>query len=445
MKKEEFECPVCNTIGKWKNVDQFRTKPEGMCICETCGFISYPERFKTEEQIKKFYRDEYRSIPQGGNLISGNRKLQYHEFFLGPLFEEWRMQEIDKPVVGEIGSALGMFLNWIKGKFPQAEIHGTELTTGFKKVAFYEYGIKLEDDFDYTKKYDLITSYHVLEHQMRPDIKLKEYAACLKDNGVFYLAVPVWFQALHTDATASFDLDYYWHPDHFNAWGENHLEWIIAKAGLEPIYKNDTIYGTTYILKKSTKKVEQPKWSFDNSIKFVETAQKVWLYIQEQKSKAALELYKNCVTAWVHNYEYNRAWFDKHQPELWHYLDQCIEACPNSADACIFAADVCTRYERLNHAKQYYQMALNKKPNSAAVVMGLSNIARLMALKETNQAVREEHIKSSLDALRFIRNTAPDMQDKAISWMFHDMNLLNLPEGKNEKINLSPGNVTIGQ
>ncbi len=233
-----MRCIVCDHT-EWKNVDQVRIKPQGLSQCTHCGFFSYPDKYKTEEEIKEHYRKEYRGAPTVHNALTGERKLHYHDSFLSPLFQSWKEQGLTNPVIGEIGSAMGMFLNWIKQQIPGAEVHGTELTTTFRRVAKHEFGIDLVEDFDFTKQYDMIASYHVLEHQLDADVMLKKYRDCLKDSGVMYLSTPVWFREALNFGAPGFDIEYYWAPDHINAWSEGHLEYIIQKAGLQIIFKND--------------------------------------------------------------------------------------------------------------------------------------------------------------------------------------------------------------
>jgi len=437
-KVKSFRCPVCETVGNWKNVDQYRIKPEGTHMCQTCSFVSYPEKYKTEEEIKEYYRKNYRSVPDAKSVKTGERKVQYHDFFLTPLFNGWKEQGIDRPVIGEVGSAIGMFLNFCKQKFPQADINGTELTSTYIKVAFFEYGIRLEEDFDFTKKYDLIASYHVLEHQLDPDIMLKKYADCLKDDGVFYLSAPVWFKAMHCDGVNSFDLEYYWHPDHINAWSEKHLEWIIHRAGLEVVYKNDEVYGNTYILKKGDSSMAKPQWSVADGVEFMRKAKDVWIHLQQHESKKAIELYRNCVSAWIHHYEINRNHFHNNRAELDTFIKSMVEACPNSADALMFAGDIMSRYEKNDEAIKYLQLALKKKPNSPETIMAIAQAYRQKAFKEKDLSLRAKYVKLSLDALDFIRNTSMEMHDKAMTWMFHDYTLLDVPKGgNNEKTNVS--------
>ena len=88
-----MRCLICES-NDWENVDEHRVIEKGMSICKNCGFVSYPSLWKSEEDIKKYYQEDYRKPPIAGNLFSGQRKLYYHEAFLAPLFKEWR--EIDK-------------------------------------------------------------------------------------------------------------------------------------------------------------------------------------------------------------------------------------------------------------------------------------------------------------------------------------------------------------
>lgn len=425
MKKR---CPVCEVCNAWKNVDHLRVKKVGMIMCESCGFVTYDSAFRTAEEVKEYYRKNYRPAPQAGNLFTGERKLQYHTQFLTPLFEEWKKAGINSPVVGEIGSAMGMLLNWIKQTIPNADIHGTELTESFRRVAYHEYGIKLAEEFDASKKYDLIISYHVLEHQPEPDLRLKEYAACLKDSGVFYLSVPVWFKEASNGASGpGFDIDQYWHEDHLNSWSEQHLEHIIAKAGLKIILKNDVTYGQTYLLQKTDSAA--PKVSFDFK-EYLEKAKRLfecWELIQEHKTALAIEAWRNCPCAWIHHYEYNRAAFHKTKDEFNKFFESAIEACPNSADILTFSGDVYTRYERYEEAIKLFNRSLERKTNSPATLVSLSNCFRMLAKTEKDEQKKIELYKQSINICRFVMATSTEMLPQALSWCYQDQAEVPVP------------------
>lgn len=426
MTKDEFRCPVCDTTGQWDNVDNFRLKPQGMHICKSCGFVTYPEKHKTEEEIKEYYRKDYRTLPQAHNIVTGMRKLNFHHFFLNPIFEEWKKIGHVKPVIGEIGSALGMFLDWAKKHFPEGDFHGTELTTSYRKVAKHYYGLDLVEDFDFTKQYDLIVSYHVLEHQLDPDQKLKEYAQCLKPHGFFYLSCPVWFRDLSISAKGSYEIEEYFHPDHINSWDERHLEYIIDKAGLEVVYKNNDIYGNTYILKKKTSdEVKHVPNLFTDCLAFLDKALRVQECLLENKTKDALSIYQNCPVIWANHYEFNRAYYDKHQDELTKFISDCIEACPNSGDALILAGEVMTRYERYDEALEYLEKALKKKPNASTILFNMSNCYRGLAMKEIDVQKKDEYLNRSIHILKFVQDNAQEMRERCQTWMFHDMAMLS--------------------
>ena len=93
-----MNCVICGS-NDWTNVDEYRFKPSGMSICNTCSFVSYPVKWKTEEEIKEHYRTDYRNPPTSGNLYSGQRKLHFHNVFLKPLFDEWKKEGRIEPEV----------------------------------------------------------------------------------------------------------------------------------------------------------------------------------------------------------------------------------------------------------------------------------------------------------------------------------------------------------
>jgi SAM-dependent methyltransferase len=423
-----MRCPICDTENKWTNIDHLRLKKQGLALCATCGFGSYPGKIKSEEEIKEYYRKEYRPGPQANNLFTGERKLQYHAMFLTPLFEEWKKAGLNAPVVGEIGGAMGMCLNWVKQQFPEADIHGTELTETFRRVAYHEYGIKLVEDFDTSKKYDLIISYHVLEHQAEPDKMLTQYLSCLNDNGVMYLSAPIWFREASNGAAGGFDIEYHWHPDHINCWGDEHLDHLISKAGGEIIMKNNAVYGNTYLIKKtSATNMVQPNWSAKPYLDLAERFFKSWQFIQENKTELAIDQHKNCPAAWVNHYELNRQHFHKNRELFDNFFADANKSCTNSADIPMFHGDVLTRYERYDDALEAFRLALSRKPNNPTILMGISNCYRMKAEREKDQAKKDELLNRSINVLRLIMTTSTEMLPQAISWAYVDESKMSVP------------------
>ena len=218
MKQTKMSCANCGGQ-KWHNVDEHRikkirldpldnkSKPMDMALCVDCGFVSYPNMYSSNEEILTYYRKAYRKPPSHFNLFTGERKNHYHLSFLNDLFLSWKEKGFDTPKIAEIGAAFGPTLNLMKHLFPKGEMYGTEITTSFRRNAFHEYGIKLDEELDETKKYDLMISYKVLEHQMNPLSELEKYQRCLSDDGKLYISVPTWFNSLCNFGLPGFDLE----------------------------------------------------------------------------------------------------------------------------------------------------------------------------------------------------------------------------------------------
>ncbi len=418
-----MRCFVCDGT-EWTNVDKYRMKPHGMSMCNGCGVVSYPKKYKTEEEIKAHYRTGYRPAPNAMNLFSGERKLYYHEVLLAPLLEEWKKAGV-KPVIGEIGAAMGLFLSWIRHKVPGCQVSGTELTTSFRRVAFHEFGIELTEEFDFSKKYDLIASYHVLEHQTDPDIWLRRYAEALSPSGVLYLSTPIWFREATNFGQAGFDLEYYWAPDHINCWSEEHLEQVIRRAGLAILHKNDNIYGNTYILKQDDQiKPIDKLWDVNAYENTMEKMITCWKAIEENDTALAIATYPNCPKAWVHHYELERGRFHKDSAALASFLEQAIAACPNTADTLTMAGDIYTRYEKFQEAYKLFERALRRKPNNPTILMAMSNCIRQTALREKDEKERIVLLKEALRILERVRETSVELSNQATSWMYHDQSLI---------------------
>src|SRR4051812_37230141 len=98
-KHDKVRCVYCNTVGQWKNVDAFRYKPSGMCMCMGCGFVTYPDTVSKTAKLTEYYREEYRDAPGVNNLYTGERKCHFHGAFLESLFKEWEASKITEPAV----------------------------------------------------------------------------------------------------------------------------------------------------------------------------------------------------------------------------------------------------------------------------------------------------------------------------------------------------------
>ena len=438
-----MRCPVCDSTDKWKNVDQYRLAPKGMHICEGCGFVSYPAKYKTEEEIRRYYEKDYRACPNVNNAFTGQKKLHIHSAFLTDTLKGWQERGLTKPVVADVGAAYGLFLNWIRGHFPEADLNGTEYALAYRRNAYWEYGIKLDLEFDQSKKYDLISSFKVAEHQLDVDLRLREYALALKDDGVLYISVPLWFQRMSNFGADGFDLEYYYDPNHINVWTREHFEAVLAKAGLEIIKVDEWMYDTTYLCKRND---EMMKKTREFTIEFIQSIVNRMKSIKEAFMRfgagdfeGAIKTFPNFPTAWLNLYEMRRASAHKqndgqmpfeHMKET--VLDPALAACPFSLDIIRLWADVLMRYDKYKEAADVLQQGLEKRPNNAPFLMALSHCFREIALRAKDPDDRIKMFAESRDCCRYLRDIDLQMRNDCVNWIYRDNSELPTPhEGVN--------------
>lgn len=388
-------CPNCNH-DHWEDVDWARFKDKdskgnkiGMSVCTSCGFVSYPSKYKTKQEIIEHYRNNYRTAPTVNNMFTGERKNHFHFVFLKDLIEKWRDEKFN-PKFLEIGAAFGMTLNLFQQLFPKSEFYGTEITPSYKNVAYHEFNLKLEDDFDDSKKYDLIISYKVLEHQLDPHIELKRYAKSLSENGFLYISVPTWFNSLTNFGLDGFDLEYYYDPNHVNVWTRPMFESLLKRCGLEIVKEDHKMYGDTYLCKASPQDVDHPVYVEDvktikENLKKIKDA---FLNFVDQKFKEAIDLWPDYPEAHKSFIEINRkqlvdlGW-DEFKNK---FLDKAMQSCPNSVEMIIAATDFALRAKKFDLAIEFGRQASVLKPNNPVSIDQIATALEQMAIHSENES-----------------------------------------------------------
>lgn len=427
-----MRCIVCSS-NDWENVDQYRHLPKhkgepvGMSICKKCGFISYPDKYKTKDEILEYYRKDYRGgPPQHGNLLTGKRKIYYHEHFLKDVLREWGSQK-KAPVIGEVGSAIGMVLNWFRRAVQNAELHGVELTETYKRVAFHEYGLHLKDELDFTKKYDLIMSYKVAEHQMDVDVEIRKYAEALSEGGYLYISVPTWFNALHNPGVGGFDLEYYYHVDHINVWTRIHFEEILRKSGLKIKKVERLVYGDTYLCVRDDSVMEhEAQYEDPEQIKAcLGRIKNAFGHMQHQKAGKALEEWGNFPSAWALYYEQERANLDKKhngdgQMIAETFCKEMLSACGDTLETRFMASDILMRYGHLVQAMEMLDRILDDKPSDVRALLNLSHCYRKLAATESDRLQKSKLILTARDICRRIAMYDEKARPEAYNWILRD-------------------------
>lgn len=426
MSKAEMRCPICDNTDKWENVDQYREKEQGMHICNGCGFVGYPLKYMSEDEAKAYYEKDYRKPPTFGNLTTGNRKLQMHAKFLDETFTKWQEDKKENPVVCDIGAAYGMFLNWVKSNFPKAELNGTEFAQAYRRTSFHEYGIELTKDFDKTKKYDLIASFKVAEHQLDPDKRLREYVECLKEDGLMYVSVPTWFGKMTNFGLGGFDLEYYYHPDHINVWSKRLFEILLKKVGLEIVKFDGVLYDETYLCKRNDSLMsENIQYEDPNKIKEdLKNIKTAWDLYKKRDMAGAIKAFPNFFEAHQANYELSRK--NPHEKKeqmpleyiIKNHLDPCKAACGESLDFLRLAVDIHMRYDDFRKAIEYIERSLSLRPNNTPFLTALSHCYRELALRSKEPKAKLDYLNESRSVWKYIRTIDVQSKGEATNWIY---------------------------
>lgn len=427
-----MRCVVCDH-NEWENVDKYRLKKEGMAICKHCGFISYPDKWQDEEAIKAYYRKTYRPGPKIQNWHSGQRKLHFHNSFLKPLFDKWKAAGIEKPVVGEVGAAYGLFLNFVRDVYPGAEVHGTELTLSYRRNAYHEFGIELTEDFNDQIKYDLIASYKVAEHQCDVDKLLIKYKEALKPDGHLYISVPTWFGKLYNFGAGGFDLEYYYSPNHINVWTRKLFEVVLRKCGLKVLKVNDTMYDETYLCVRDDSLMAGP-FEYENYEEMIQKLQKVkeaGLAFTEGDFEKAIAAWPNFPDAHGSLYEGSRAQVHKLGIEgVKAVIERAIKDCKGAPEVLCLAADLNMRYDRWEDAIKLFERVLALRPGFSPAIKGISQCLRQIghkALRESDFPTAFEHLEKAREVARFLRKVSAADEYEAVNWCYDDNSRIPMP------------------
>lgn len=424
-----MRCPVCDRDDLWENVDEFRYKKAGMHICMNCGFVSYPDKYKSYDEIKNYYKKDYRSVPNEQSFFTGERKLQLHLTFLGDLIDKYNKEEKFVRVF-EVGAAHGLFLNMMKNMIERCQVSGTEWTLGYKRTAYHEFGIELFDDFQTDAPHDLVCSYKVLEHQLDPDKELRMYAENLTEDGLIYLSVPVWFDALNNFGQPGFDLEYYYSDNHINVWSLKLLRVLFQKAGLEVVKEDHFLYDSTFLLKRNDDEMKKPR-VFEDAEEIKSKMEKIKRasdLFDETEFEAAIAAYENFPVAYDGYYQKNKkrlneeVGFDGIRDE---FFKKALRNCPNSPEIILLCVTICMQYNKEPEAIKMLEEFLIKKPNDVGALFLLSDCYRVLGNRTKDPKKRAKLITNARETVRYIAGISSSERPKAIRWAYFDA--ANLP------------------
>lgn len=191
-KGQNSHCPVCEATDARKicNLDR-NLKLLPTVMCNHCGLI-YTNPLPTEEELSLFYRKYYRVFYQGAlgkpKQKHINKRIRDAEIraenIVGLCKKDGR--------VLDFGCGSGEFVEVMLNRGYDA--HGFEIGESYGSYGEGKLGKRIKvsgwEDVDYGPEFDLITSFHVVEHLRDPLNAVRKMISWLAPGGLIYLEVP---------------------------------------------------------------------------------------------------------------------------------------------------------------------------------------------------------------------------------------------------------------
>jgi len=170
-------CNLCSSIDI-----EYADRENGIGICSKCGYIFNRER-PTLAAISEFYSKEDKYDQWIANEAERDALWQRRLKLLLNYKKEGALLDV--------GTGIGQFLHFAKRHF---DVSGTEVSTTAIEIAKEKYGLEILhgtiEKLHFTKTFDVISLYHVLEHVSNPRTTVLSCHALLKPSGYLIIAVP---------------------------------------------------------------------------------------------------------------------------------------------------------------------------------------------------------------------------------------------------------------
>ncbi len=226
------KCPACASVNieKFIETEDFFLSKETFSLskCRNCQLVFLNPRPDSDELIKYYQSDQYISHHSEGlnPFVALYRYLRERNI-------SYKYNLITKLVkygsLLDIGCGTGEFLNYFSLK--NWQVKGVEPDLDARKHAKAEFGLDVYDEnmlngFN-DETFDVVTMWHVLEHVLDVNQRVKTVNKLLKKDGIFVVAVPnylSWDAAHYNRFWAAYDV-----PRHLYHFSPNALINLVEK------------------------------------------------------------------------------------------------------------------------------------------------------------------------------------------------------------------------
>lgn len=284
---EEINCLLCGSNEKdvlclkGRFNENVRT-----VICKNCSFVYTSPRMDINE-LRNYYAEKYsKNYKKYENIENINLKNEKRFKFLK---ENFSLKEGIS--ILDAGCGKGFWLKYLKEK--NLDVEGIEPNYDYHKYAKEVLKLNVLNDyienFNFEKKYDLISIFHLLEHLPSPASVLGALKKNLKEDGLLYIEVPDILRNPGYDFKENF-----FRSVHFYNFSYFTLKSFLNKYDFE-IIARDHSYNNLRVLAKPNSNVKfqiSEKKEIKRQIRKVKTHLFCWNFIVI-KNKMAMRLKKN--------------------------------------------------------------------------------------------------------------------------------------------------------
>jgi 2-polyprenyl-3-methyl-5-hydroxy-6-metoxy-1,4-benzoquinol methylase len=269
----KYNCLLCNAENHTVLHNRARhNKTVLNYICENCGFVFILPRLSSED-LDLLYKENTFSKNERGVSAPDDKKFSQCENIartrleiLIDIFEQkniWPSNNYKS--VLEVGCGTASFLRLMRGC--GWDVLGLEPDITYAQASAERYNIEIRTEFisDLTiqRKFDLIASFHVIEHVDDPNLFLTSLHEYLSDDGYLFLECP------SIDKWYGDSIEHFFWDVHINTFSRKTLLAFLAKAGFQIIADGWNGIGLWVIAKKAQQETLPIIWDSPQRIKAI--------------------------------------------------------------------------------------------------------------------------------------------------------------------------------
>ena len=283
------ECLICKSE-KLNLMKDYKTAH--LCQCKDCGFV-FSKQIPTEIELVNHYNQYSRN-----DYLSPLTIKRYN--VLLDYFEKYRKNN----KLLDVGCGVGYFL--YEAQKRGWEVYGTEYTNDAIKIC-QEKNINvskgvLEPKNYELEKFDVITSFEVIEHINNPIDELTNFYKILRKGGLVYVTTPNFNSLLRYRLKSDYNVICF--PEHLSYYTPNTLNKVFTRVGFKTKKIQSTGISLTR-LKTSKKVSKQPFISKDSD------DEKIRVQIENKKHLQFLKYLVNSFLTITEKGDSIKGWFVK--------------------------------------------------------------------------------------------------------------------------------------